>query len=735
MQSPQCLSLALNHFRAALRFATTLKRTSKVRKLPTPEIEMLSHLRWMMQKDVLKQDMFLIGYTNQLSSILLTPPGSSRRLLSMRFCELLNREVEYIAISQDTTESDLKQVRAAEIVPYWYYDALLEAGYSKKDLKAQNLVRVHPDFRVIALGLPVPPYPGRTLDPPLRSRFQARNVQASSPGTQLVSLLALAPTVSMPVLERLVGIREAVNAVESMHDTGASSGPRMPHFDHLSLSHCAKVLAKFPNASVSSVVQRAFPVRTEILGVKADSNCNTLTRIVTNFTDGLPETTYMLDTVGKQSSTAMKATVSFHVSGGSSSADPLVLHDVPCGTTSIQSGAIPGFIQTETHSKMLTELIQDHAVGSDLCILGAKGSGKSELARVFASRLGYATELFSLFKDMTARDLLQRRSTDSHGNTQWEDSPLIHAARCGHLAVLDGVHRLGSDSLGVLQRLVQDREIDLADGTKLVAQAKYDAIATIAEGKGDTSALERVLPIHPSFRILAIAEADPATLKTTTAVPGKESTAAWLSSDSIAMFSFHHLAPLSAAESEDIVRRLYPKLPRETTRCALILSVTFRLLLSFSEKLRSTKESSPNADYLALSLSTRQLLRACRRLNAFPDKSLQDLRPLLHDTLLTQFLSASCSKLVDSLLDECNAPTTKSTSQSIELTPDTIREEDGRLLIGDVSHPIQRPGNPELVPQPHYFDIPKHTQTMKDMLQDVVAGQKHLLLIGNQGVG
>lgn len=52
----------------------------------------------MLQKDLLKQDMFLIG-----------PPGASRRLLSMRFCELLNREVEYIAVSPDTTESDLKQ--------------------------------------------------------------------------------------------------------------------------------------------------------------------------------------------------------------------------------------------------------------------------------------------------------------------------------------------------------------------------------------------------------------------------------------------------------------------------------------------------------------------------------------------------------------------------------------------------------------------------------------------------
>jgi hypothetical protein len=35
-----------------------------------------------------------------------------------------------------------------------------------------QLVRVSEDFRVIALGLPVPQYIGNPLDPPLRSRFQ-----------------------------------------------------------------------------------------------------------------------------------------------------------------------------------------------------------------------------------------------------------------------------------------------------------------------------------------------------------------------------------------------------------------------------------------------------------------------------------------------------------------------------------------------------------------------------------
>ena len=37
------------------------------------------------------------------------------------------------------------------------------------------LVPVHPEFRVIATGVPTPPYPGRTLDPPIRSRFQIQD--------------------------------------------------------------------------------------------------------------------------------------------------------------------------------------------------------------------------------------------------------------------------------------------------------------------------------------------------------------------------------------------------------------------------------------------------------------------------------------------------------------------------------------------------------------------------------
>lgn len=60
----------------------------------------MSHLRWMLQKDILGQDMFLIG-----------KPGPSRRRLALAYLELTNKSVEFVSLSQDTTEADLKQRR------------------------------------------------------------------------------------------------------------------------------------------------------------------------------------------------------------------------------------------------------------------------------------------------------------------------------------------------------------------------------------------------------------------------------------------------------------------------------------------------------------------------------------------------------------------------------------------------------------------------------------------------
>ena len=157
----------------------------------------------------------------------------------MAFAEMTNREVQTVTISQDTSESDLKQrrelvsnsavylnqppVQAAingsillldgvqnaerNILPV--LNNLLEnremnledntmlvhhkryAELEGRGADVSRLIPTHPDFTIVATGVPVPPYPGNTLDPPLRSRFQARRVNPVDPGDLFNDLVSL----------------------------------------------------------------------------------------------------------------------------------------------------------------------------------------------------------------------------------------------------------------------------------------------------------------------------------------------------------------------------------------------------------------------------------------------------------------------------------------------------------------------------------------------------------------
>ncbi|XP_052121938.1 von Willebrand factor A domain-containing protein 8-like [Frankliniella occidentalis] len=71
----------------------------------------LRHLRWMLQKDLLGQDMFLMGR-----------PGPARRRLAMQFLQVTGRELEFVALSRDTTEADLKQRREIQNGSSKYFD-------------------------------------------------------------------------------------------------------------------------------------------------------------------------------------------------------------------------------------------------------------------------------------------------------------------------------------------------------------------------------------------------------------------------------------------------------------------------------------------------------------------------------------------------------------------------------------------------------------------------------------
>lgn len=71
----------------------------------------LQHIRWIMQKNSLKQDVFLIGV-----------PGPVRRRIAMQYLELTESEFEYLALTRDTTEADIKQRREMKDGNAFYVD-------------------------------------------------------------------------------------------------------------------------------------------------------------------------------------------------------------------------------------------------------------------------------------------------------------------------------------------------------------------------------------------------------------------------------------------------------------------------------------------------------------------------------------------------------------------------------------------------------------------------------------
>ena len=247
-----------------------LSRPTPASRVTRPPSAARQTLQWLMKKLLLRQDVYLLG----------SHPAYLRQI-AFRFSELCQREVEYVSISRDTTESDLKQRReicrdpgtpaAGPSVRYVdqpvvqaalhgrilvleglekaernllpvinnllenremaledgaflmhpdRYDALVADGLAPAELSRRRLLRVSPDFMVVALGLPVPRFPGNPLDPPLRSRFQARAVLPPPAALRKQALAHVAPAATA----ELGAAVDALDALEAVHALRAGGG-------------------------------------------------------------------------------------------------------------------------------------------------------------------------------------------------------------------------------------------------------------------------------------------------------------------------------------------------------------------------------------------------------------------------------------------------------------------------------------------------------------------------------
>ncbi|KAI9565843.1 hypothetical protein GHT06_009640 [Daphnia sinensis] len=666
----------------------------------------LKKLRWMLQKDVLGQDMFLIG-----------PPGPEKFRIAHLYAQLVNQEVEYIALSRDTTESDLKQrreihsgsahfedqaaVRAAihgrilildgiekterNVLPVLNnllenrempledgrllissarYDKLREASKAT-DLENWKLVRVDEKFRVIALGIPVPKYRGHPLDPPLRSRFQALKIEQKSFKDQLLTLRQVAPGVPESSLIELASFAFAINASES-------EAQGLPDFPISSLPLAVALMENNPNLSVGNVLHRLYPYK------------SFLTKDGQSMVDNLMKTFKIDNTTERQ----------------------LSVENIP--SPSVHRGAqVRDYVATKYHQQVVHELKESLKI-HDICLIGARGSGKSTLIRQLANLLSMEVEPIMLYQDMTSRDLLQQRSTLPNGDTVWTPSALLKAAIDGKVAVIDGLHRINTGTLFTLQSIIHEREAQLFDGSRILRHDRYDALQERLGCSNEIMAEKKLFKVHKNFRIIALAEPPNSTGKTSSH---------WLSPEVLSMFFFHTLRPMNMEEEVNILEALVGD--------KLVLAM--HPVLKLAQHVRQSND--PTLNSLAPSLSTRQLLRLAKRLKEYPSS---DPWGLVERTCLSQFLPRLPQEALRRAMESCGIEKTASLETRDSQLCCTVKN--GILTIGETKAKIYQQGNLAKIPDVVFHDTRQHLRVLEALLQDFILGD-HLLLVGNQGVG
>ncbi|CAJ0583659.1 unnamed protein product, partial [Mesorhabditis spiculigera] len=677
-------------------------------KNASPDI--LRHLKWLLQKDILRQDVFLLG-----------APGLMRSHLVLQYLELINREYEYLSVTRDTTEADIKQrreilsgtafytdlcaVRAAlegrvlvidgveraerNVLPilnnllenremqlddgrflmkHDAFDKLLEK-YSPEELKKMGVERVSEEFHVVALGLPVPRFPGHTLDPPLRSRFQCRNVPDVNFPTISALFKGIAASVDADRADSLISLAYGLNAQDQLS---------LPHFPIDNLLRAAGIWQRNPHFTSDEIFHMLYPVKT----IMKENEQNVVADFTKKF-DVANENARSHIEFEKVELAPAEADVAIAYGG------KMVTFKAPRGHA--EAFRETNYVTTSLQEKMVSELAVSHSVG-DFGLLGPKGSGKTVVIEEFAKRFGYNTDTMVLHQDLNSRELLQRRRMLENGDTIWEDSQLVLAAKSGSLCVLDGIERVHASALAVLAPLVYFKHLDLPDGSRMVSKYEFEALMEKTKLSEEEIKARKIHPIHPSFRLALIGDSD----------PGEQP---WLTGATMALVPWHTLHALPAEQQIALITQLVPNAHVGTVQ----------RVVELVETLRESHDAGLRG--VALSLSLRKLIHIIKRDALYGG----ELRSLIEGAALSRFLPSITKTAFTTALDKAGIR-------------DTARSQtDYRKDIDSLKRTVQ-PGEETLIPSTLFYENPQHTEVLRNLARDFSLGS-HLLLIGNQGVG
>ena len=763
--------------------------------------ETLAHLRWMAQKEQLGQDMCIVG-----------DPGPTRRWLALTYCHYAQREVQFLCLSRDTAEADIKQrkeildgsllyvnqaaVTAAlngqvlviegleraerNVLPVINnllenremhldngmmllhpdrYDQLL-AEHGTKDLLHLGLLRTSEHFRVIGLTVPVPKFPGNPLDPPLRSRFQCLYLTPHSAAAPIALTPALKKVLPQAAADSIQKLRAVLAATEE----AGRSGDKPKQFPPLGLFEAllfCQQMAAVPGENPGVALHKHFPWLLLAQNTAKDDVQSTiaeLTALLNKY--GLaagPSTSSiraLLEKIIPDPSRPGKCGVIF------STGD---VAEATCGSALIKqvenigSGDFKPFSLTThftpSHRALLSLMVQSHCAGRHMVLVGSAGIGKTVMVREFAHLLGYELEPMQLFADMSARDLLQRRTTNAKtGSTSWELSGLMRAALYGRIAVLDGIDQLPPGALSQLQQLFIDGTVTLFDGSIFKSHAEYHALMNELGETPDGMTERKVFCVHTNFRVVATARP-----------PVREGAAVgkakfWLHGETAAMLDVIVMPDFDTRDTLEVLvaaarQELGPA--GEAKRSCEIQTLANALI-----QLQTALQDRRAADSKVPQLSLRQLLHITKAYVRFPADLAQTLESALLLPLMSPMTAAPIRQLVTAALSQAQtAPQgsrlsgflnavastaagakrgagTEATQLREVVDPSTKRRS---LCVGSeevlVLDRMYSDEEKSLVPHLSTFYANQRHDTIQCWLAKQYASKSNILLVGNQGVG
>ncbi|KAI0089424.1 AAA domain-containing protein [Irpex rosettiformis] len=727
-----------------------------------------NNLYFMLQKYLLGQDIFL-----------LSQPGPYARRLAMTFCSITNSEYEFISLHRDVGETELKQgrelrhggnlsyvdsaaVRAAKhgriliiegiekaergIMPVLnnllenremnlddgthiiHQDRFFMLDSAVKDESGKRFIPAHKDFRVVAIAAPVPPYTGYPIDPPFRSRFQARFVD---PVGALMSL-SPGPEFSSPNSTKLyTKLQEIIlttqYASESSNAVDATAKSNLRAFPQTALAKLRALLSSFPAPSSMSPHEMAklmlvlnpgllhapFLVWSMLSHQTEEAGLGPLgSPSLDGEGDDLGLLGYRLISIGRESN--RKIRISF---AQVDSPSDIVTLTVPGGPKPLlpfpwKDPHTLGFLPTDRFIGLLTSMLQAHALDWDISyvppVLPSTAScSTTTLVQTFGALLGYEVDSVHMYKELGGRELVMRRKIEDGGATSWEPSPLIEGAWEGRLVHLSGVDVIGPTA-GSLARLLQDRETELWEGKRVVQQANPEEISS-----GELS-----VP-HPSFRVIVTASKS---------IPLKD----WLSDEHANMFFPVPSLPMSQDEESTVLRQI---------GCPPDL---VDVLLRFADKYRSSMTS--DLVQKNRKLGTRALIRIAKRLATLSGGHATDLYALLSHAVLAEFLPATERMSLETIFDELKIykktppyhPPSSVVENALEFPapsdPSAPEAQPVRIPLFNAKEDPE--GVASHVPHMnHFYDNSLQTALMRDLAIDLEVLGEHLVLLGNQGVG